>query len=135
MTSKELVAKCREWQKTLRLRDWDVKIIRSLARDMSLYHVEGECEYTTQSRTALIRVLDPIDYPPGEWPQDDEETIAHELLHLHFAPFMKKDEPDHTTQEQAICAIASAFVSLKRQIYDLKDENSALKRKGESHAV
>lgn len=58
-------------------------------------------------------VLDPVDYPPDIiTPYELEETLVHELLHLHFAPFMSEhDTLERTLQEQAIDAIAKALVS------------------------
>lgn len=113
----QLKQKCAEWQKILRLQDWDVHV--SIVRDsnMKLKDVNGECEWVLQTKQAHIRILDPIDYPEDtRWPQDMEQTLVHELLHLHFAPFDTHADGslEHTSMEQAIDMIAGALLSLKR---------------------
>ena len=115
MTQVELDNLVSYWQGMLRLRDWDVKINLVRGRDLD-QNTGGNCEWVLKRRTALIKILDPIDYPPEiQWPQDIEETIVHELLHLHFAPFdHTTDDADDIAREQAISMIASGFVGLRR---------------------
>lgn len=113
----QLKQKCAEWQKILRLQDWDVHV--SIVRDsnMKLKDVNGECEWVLQTKQAHIRILDPIDYPEDtRWPQNMEHTLVHELLHLHFSPFDTHEygSLEHTSMEQAIDMISSALVLLKR---------------------
>lgn len=113
----QLKQKCSEWQKILRLQDWDVRVSVERASDMKLKHVNGECEWVLQTKQAHIRILDPIDYPQDTgWPQDMEQVLIHELLHLHFAPFdaFENNTHEHTSMEQAIDMIAGALLSLKR---------------------
>jgi hypothetical protein len=117
LTEEELRAKCAEWQRILRLQDWDVVVSIDRARDMTLSEVDGECEWTLASKQARIRILDPMDFPPdSKWPQDMEQILVHELLHLHFAPFdrFERGSLEHVAMEQAIDLIASALVKLKR---------------------
>lgn len=77
---------------------------------------QAECEWNLRKRMALIKVLDSADWDPSTpWPQDQEQSLVHELLHLHFAPFRADDgTPEDVAQEQAIDAIAKALVELKR---------------------
>lgn len=77
---------------------------------------QAECEWNLRMRMALIKVLDSVDWDPSTpWPQDQEQSLVHELLHLHFAPFRADDGTlENVAQEQAIDAIARALVELKR---------------------
>lgn len=115
-TEKELQKLCREWQKRLRLQDWDVKVFVKRESQFINENAAGECSWQLAKKLAVIRILDPIDYGSNlAWPQDQEATLVHELLHLHFAPFAAKDDtPEDTAQEQAIDLIARALVELKR---------------------
>jgi hypothetical protein len=111
---------CREWQRVLRLQDWDVQV--KIARGFQLGKRQGECEYVQSLRQAVIRILDPNDWPDQNWPQDIEATLVHELLHLHFAPFMSdagEDDLINIAQEVAIDQIAKALVKQQRQIHRL----------------
>lgn len=116
-TQPELVSLLVYWRKVLRLQDWDVRIKLVRDRDMVVANRQGECDISLRNKEALIRLLDPIDYPDGDWAQDHEQTLVHELLHLHMAPF---DPAPNTLaqdmQEQAIESIAKALVSLKREV-------------------
>lgn len=114
LTQQELEEKCREWQEILSLRDWDVK--PRIAR----YYDEsnlGSCTWKLQKKMAVIRVQEYDDYDPSnKWERDQETTLVHELLHLHFAPFdAETDTPQGIAQEQAIHALSVALVSLKRR--------------------
>ena len=114
----ELDARLAHWQGVLRLRDWDVKIRMKRARDMTgASIVQGHCSWVLPIKTALITLLDPIDYPTDtEWGQDTEKTIVHELLHLQFAPFddFPAGSPHDIAVEQAIELIAAALIGLDR---------------------
>ncbi len=113
LTQEELEQKCREWQAILKLRDWDVK--PKIAR----YYDEpnlGSCTWKLQKKMALINIQEHDDYDHNlKWERDQETTLVHELLHLHFAPFDAEPEtPQGLAQEQAIHATSTALVNLKR---------------------
>lgn len=116
MNQSELEHLCREWQEILSLRDWDVKPSIKRQRDFIVKGNDAEITWNIQAKTVTIKILDPIDYPEDtEWPQDMEESLVHELLHLHFALFTADDgTAEDIAQEQAINAIALALVRLKR---------------------
>lgn len=104
-----------EWQKILRLQDWDVKLIVDRERNFIGGDSQGECSWVLEKKQAFIKILDPVDFPDSKWEQDSEETLVHELLHLHFAPFNAEDGTlEDVAQEQAISAIAGALAGLKR---------------------
>lgn len=115
MSQAELEAACRYWQELLRLQHWDVVVRLARQYEMDAGN-QGECEWNLRKRMALIKVLDAADWDPRTpWPQDQEQTLVHELLHLHFAPFRaEQGTAEDTAQEQAIDAIARALVELKR---------------------
>lgn len=112
----ELRQLCAEWQKILRLQDWDVVVQISRRDDTFGNSTMGQVRFNLELKQALIKIIDPIDYPTNViYPQDMETTLVHELLHLHFAPFdAENDTPAEIAQEQAIEAISKGLVALKR---------------------
>jgi len=117
LTEDELREKCAEWQAILRLQDWDIQVTIERASSFKIPGNEGECEWNIQYKTALIRILDPVDFPPySKWPYDMEETLVHELLHLHFVPFdnFERETHEKNAVEQAINLITCALLRLKR---------------------
>ena len=116
MTQDELQSLCSEWQKTLRLQDWDIR-----ARFVKHYRFpqskQGEVSCVEEQKTALIRILVPEDYEPDqEWPQDIEQTLVHELVHVHFIAFTdsEKGSAKDLALEQGVELTAWALVNLKR---------------------
>lgn len=82
-TDEQLQEKLKQWQERLRLQDWLVKVKIGRQREMQLNRL-GEISFNTHTKTARITILDPIDY--DDWgKQDMENTLVHELLHLHFS--------------------------------------------------
>lgn len=111
-TEDQLQQKCSEWQKRLRLQDWIVKARMCRAHELpvsSMAHVH----YVVEKKMASIRIVDPVDYPPDSMvPYDMENSLVHELLHLHFAP-LTGDESS-VVEEQAIECITSALLNANR---------------------
>jgi hypothetical protein len=107
----------REWQEVLRLRDWEVEVAVLRGRDMKAEDCEGLTSYQAKLKRARIELRDPIDHDGGHgFGPEPEETLVHELLHLHFATFYAKDETaEQVAQEQAIELIAHGLVTLKRR--------------------
>ncbi|MGE5572944.1 MAG: hypothetical protein ACM3ZU_08010 [Bacteroidota bacterium] len=114
MTQEALETLCRTWQKRLRLQDWIVEVRVVRARDMATEGDLGNSMWNLTARRAIVKLLDPIDHSPEDQvPYDPEQTLVHELLHIHFALCDTKPEtPERTAQEQAIDSIASALVAL-----------------------
>lgn len=110
---------CEEWQEILGLKDWDVKILIVSKEDMSKPNIQGSCTYTLSTKTALISILNPINYDPScPWKQDLEQTLVHELLHLHFSFVSRLIEDgslEQIIEDQVVSALSKALVSLKRQ--------------------
>lgn len=112
----QMQQKCQEWQKRLRLADWDVEVKILPAMDMHDTQLQGSVRWQITEKTANIRLVTPEDAVKQNpvRPYSIEETLIHELLHLHMAGF----EPDASQQaeclamEFAINAIASALLKL-----------------------
>lgn len=117
MVQPDLHDLCAEWQRELRLQDWDVVAQYRRGHAMRDPDNQGECAWLPHKKLATIYILDPADYPPdASRPQDVELTLVHELLHLHFAPFVaERDSAEDIAQEVAIDQIARALVALKRR--------------------
>lgn len=108
-----------KWQKILRLQDWDVHVIVVRGKDMNPVDRLGQLNYNMDKKTALIRLLDHVDwddYP--QWPHDQERSLVHELVHLHLLPLSKSFESGSMElmfEEQAVDLITSALISLDRR--------------------
>ena len=104
---------CLEWQQILKLVDWDVSV-KIVSREEIEEGAEGRCDFVINNKTADISLIKPEGYPfDALRPYDIEQTLVHELLHLHFAPFNADTGLKAISQEQAINAIAGALVKLK----------------------
>lgn len=116
MTNEELEVRCVEWQKVLGLSDWIVTVKFKRYHELTELNRGGEVTYCHPKMTAEISVLDAGDWNPtfisGE---DQEKTLVHELLHLHFAHLTDSDD-DNIHEEQAIELISRALVGLKRRV-------------------
>ena len=103
-----------EWQKVLRLQDWDLKIQIVRARDLVGGESMAEVTYKHTKRMAIINLLDPIDYGEYLWEQNHEISLVHELLHLHFIGFeAESGTAEDDAQEMTIDVISKSLVFLK----------------------
>ncbi|MFN6572401.1 hypothetical protein [Dendronalium sp. ChiSLP03b] len=103
---------CQEWQQRLKLQDWDISVKVVPHRESE--GAWGNVRWNLQEKFADIKLLDPNDQSDGMRPYCMEETLVHELLHLHFALFdADANTPEQLAQEQAINALARALVNLK----------------------
>lgn len=118
ITRETLEARCREWQRRLRLQDW--KVTATFDTWHSLDDRSGAISYNLQHKIAKVRVMDPRHYC-DHWDADDrdwENHLIHELLHLHFAPFWVMEADDKLkfeAQELAINLLTGALLDLKRR--------------------
>lgn len=116
MTQKQLETRLKFWQKVLRLQDWSIAV--SLVPSEDIEGAHGMCNYVTTRKAAVIRVMRHSDWKEGEMPYDADQTLVHELLHLHFALFAAEGDEDslfNTVQEQAVDLIADALVLIYRR--------------------
>jgi len=112
----ELIDLAREWQERLRLEHWEVALRIARSRDFDQKDSQGECCWTKSTALAIIKILDPVDYPESPFKFDMEEVLVHELLHLHFCEFdlTEKNSHEEIMLERTIDHIAKALVKLKR---------------------
>lgn len=108
------------WQKLLRLQDWDI-IIRPVHRkDLNNSSAMAECDYKYGIREAVIRVAFPGENNEDEHPYDLEQTIVHELLHIHFglvnegSQGLNVNDTQKWLFERAIDSLAKSFVEVDR---------------------
>ena len=102
------------WKDELGLQDWKIGVSICRHNEMQLQGVEGENEYCHQLKTALIRILDVVDYGDRVTEQDQEKTIVHELLHCVFSTIDTNDIITNRVQHQIIETLAQALVNVKR---------------------
>ena len=114
-----LDASCREWQKILRLRDWDIHV--KLVRGWELGTPIARAVTNIEDNRATVKLVEWRDIPDDIRTDaafaDMEHSLVHELLHVMFRPFEGKvpDESlEHEFVEQAINKLAYALVGLKR---------------------
>jgi hypothetical protein len=115
VTEVEVAQWVKIWQDRLRLADWKIeaKIVRASELKPDTL---GNLRWNSDTRTALIRVLDPVDYdlPPARIAQDMELTIVHELVHLHLS-VLPRDPTRKSVEEQVVDKIASALFNLEKR--------------------
>jgi hypothetical protein len=103
------------WSSRLRLQDWRIqaKIVRSTdLKPDTLGHIKWDSD----RKTALITLLDPIDYdlPAARIEEDMEMTVLHELIHLHLS-VLPRDKASRQAEEQVVNRIAGALMDLDRR--------------------
>ena len=108
------MARLAVWQKRLNLEDWKISIIISRASELRPRTL-GNIHWDLDTRTAVIRVLDPADYrlPYGDMLKDMEFTVVHELIHLELAS-LPRSEASRRDEEHAVNGIADALLNLDR---------------------
>lgn len=106
------------WQDKLRLNDWIIELKLKRARDMR-EDCAGSVNWVLSKKMAIIHILEAIDYPDDVMGvQDMENTLVHELLHLHFASindvFGNNSDIYEIFEEQAINSIADGLLKIYR---------------------
>lgn len=99
----------KKWQARLRLQDWEIEAVYAGPDDAGFSNNFGDIRPDLPRKYAKMRILDPCKYEHTQL----EDTIAHELLHLHFYPFaldFAPGSPESLAEEQAIYAITRALV-------------------------
>jgi len=117
-SQEELEESLRYWQEQLRLRDWIIKA--RIARKWEMReNCVGQVDWQLESKMASIKILDSVDYEPDFMvPLDQEHSLVHELIHLHFAPFNHKissDSLEHAFMELAIDILSASLVKVRRE--------------------
>lgn len=106
---------CAFWQNQLKLNNWRIAIGIERKTVFNNSQSAGEIDYVLPLGQAIIKVLDPLDYPNSPFKQDMEITLVHELLHLYFAPFAPLNNTlEHDFMENTIEQLANILVAMKR---------------------
>ncbi len=116
ITDRHLKRWVKKWQKILRLEDWDIRI--ELVRQYDLEpEDQARVKRLSTQRKAKIEIVDPGDYGPDQLsgPQDIEQTIVHELVHVYFVGLDKFEGAAMTLYEQAVDSLATALVNCDRK--------------------
>ena len=96
------------WKKLLRLQDWEIEV-KEMIPDAEQEHV-GEVAFVLERKYAQISLLS-----PQATDEDIEDTLVHELIHIHLAPFWPEEDAQKVVlAEQAVDSLARAFVALRR---------------------
>ena len=109
-----------EWQERLGLQDWVIALRYNCKEsDMQLDNVDGETEWSTSTKDAIIRILDPKEYGDRIENFDFEKVLVHELLHLKFAILdcekgTYESKVMEVVRHQLIDDLARALVMAKR---------------------
>jgi len=120
LTSEQLQERLDYWQQKLCLSHWVIDVRIEPAHHMS--GALGYCSFTVSKCRASIELVDPAHKEAESDPYDMEQTLVHELLHIHFSPWfnwsreqqrMSKTEDDLYT-EQPIERIAWILVEQDR---------------------
>jgi hypothetical protein len=106
----------RKWQERLNLKDWVITIFMVRQGELKPKTL-GHIRWDSDKKTAVIRVLDPLDYelPLHEALQDIGFTIVHELIHLELAPVLsplQRNDANRREEEHAVNHIAGALLKL-----------------------
>ncbi len=124
MTAGELQERLTYWRQVLRLRDWKIAAKFVESSDDIDDSNSGSCHVHQHTKAAIIKLLKPEAYNMTSsfsqaFPEntDQEVTLVHELLHIHFdGLFVEEDDNEirEEREEQAIELIAEALVKLDR---------------------
>lgn len=123
-TQDQLNESLAEWQRILRVQDWDVdaKIVRRDDLDTGEERRCGSIWQLAKKRHATIKLLDPVDWVGDSGGQDHEITLVHELLHIHTRRILEAGDTDETGQwdrmvnaeEPLVHHLSVALVNLRR---------------------
>lgn len=112
----ELDAGLAEWQKRLRLQDWDIRAALKGSTDLESWGRNNVC---FDHHTSYIRMRDAEGLLGCDWDAfgepDHEAILVHELLHIHVDPFCPKDKDSHAfaMMEQAVNTLSHCLVAMK----------------------
>lgn len=115
-TEDELKKLCSFWQNQLKLNNWRIIVGIKNLTEFNNKQSLSEIEFVSALNKAVIKILDPSDYPQSPFEQDMEISLVHELLHLHFALFEPKSDNslEFLIMESTIEQLANILVEMKR---------------------
>lgn len=113
-TDDELSVACREWQRRLLLMDWEI-VCRLVGSDD--IPGMGQVNYVRAKKQAILKILRQGLWDGTEFEQDQEKSLVHELLHLHFAwtdVLVETNSEMGVHLEVSVDSVARALVRAKR---------------------
>lgn len=117
-SDEELQKLALEWCEYLNLsNNWD--IVFKLERKSGIKEEsQADCDWTLGSNTAIICIMDHMDWENKLFQQDMEVSLVHELLHLYFCTFDSTVDgsAEHIRLEQTIETLSKSLVNLKRMV-------------------
>lgn len=74
------------WQNVLKLNDWKIVLIEDCpVNDFILEKTQGETEWDSVNKSAVIRIISEKEYGKRVLPFIKEKVLIHELLHIKFS--------------------------------------------------
>jgi len=115
MTQAQLGTLARRWIKKLRLNAPAWKSIDvSFGTLEEMGNTVGKCEWSTEHRTALVRILEEPDH--GEACSDTiEQTLVHELLHLVLQGYMTRPQKYDSNFEHGLNVLSEVLAPTKKR--------------------
>jgi hypothetical protein len=115
-TQKQLERRLAYWQRRLRLLDWHLTIAKERYGGEMPEHAQAYCRSQRTSKVAHVGILHESDFGDQSLlPQDMDWSIVHELLHVHISGIKEDEFAFSLEEEQAIDALAYAFITLDRE--------------------
>ena len=106
------------WQKKLDLMDWHIVLRDNCPiTDFTIQNAEGETEWQTVHKCAVIRIIREEEYGTRILPFYKEQVLIHELLHIKFAVLW-----DNNTDIQNDL-LHQQIESLAKTLYEVHKEN------------
>lgn len=121
LTEEELIDLCAYWQKTLGLSEWEIRLRVCGKEELCLEPYEDDIFQVAQntfSKTTLhsrISIIDHADWN-SDFPHDMEQSLVHELLHLHYWAFEPEfGSTEFMLWERSINQVATGLVKVRRE--------------------
>jgi hypothetical protein len=110
--TKFVAQKLQVWQDRMNLKDWNIRVQLLRASQLEPQTL-GNIHWDTDTKTATIAVLSPLDYNMAYQPmlKDMEFTIVHELVHLELAS-LPHSEASRRPEETAVNQLADVLLKL-----------------------
>jgi len=109
--------KLKYWQDKLKLNDWVIVLVDDCpVNDFVGANRQGETEYDTEHKSAVIRIIRKEEYGERILPFVKEQVLIHELLHIKFGLLWDSNtELQNALLHQYIEDLAKAFYEVKNE--------------------
>lgn len=114
LTEQQMNKKLEYWKTLLGLDSWDIKFTFKRQRDLG--DSQARVSWTLEKSAAVIGMVCHEDYDNERFPQDMEQSLVHELLHVKCATFDNFEEGSlqDVMHEQYIDSMAKILVTMDR---------------------